>query len=239
VDYQSDVAWLRGLAKSGSFASTQPERVLARLLTMTDDPSRFGFLRLGGGYFGSVYSHKKTPDTVYKLCLATFGGYRKAYSGGFRKEASDGYAGWAQLCAEYQREHGKQDFLPHIKEIIHDSKRSVYVMDMLDEMPDEEGMGWAMFFNEFFETGDGRYNPEYDTYPNYDDHPSWDGLVAFRDWLADRQPSDEMGWDIHRFNIMMRGDIPVLTDPWAHVNPQCSQASALTRKLNNSLGITA
>jgi hypothetical protein len=239
VDYQSDVAWLRGLAKSGSFASTQPERVLARLLTMTDDPSRFGFLRLGGGYFGSVYSHKKTPGTVYKLCRATFGGYRKAYSGGFRKEASDGYAGWAQLCAEYQREHGKQDFLPHIKEIIHDSKRSVYVMDMLDEMPDEEGMGWAMFFNEFFETGDGRYNPEYDTYPNYDDHPSWDGLVAFRDWLADRQPSDEMGWDIHRFNIMMRGDIPVLTDPWAHVNPQCSQASALTRKLNNSLGITA
>jgi hypothetical protein len=239
VDYQSDVAWLRGLAKSGSFASTQPERVLARLLTMTADPSRFGFMRLGGGFFGSVYSHRKTPGTVYKLCLDTFGGYRKGYYGGFTKDASDGYAGWAQLCAEYQREHGKQDFLPHIKEIIHDAKCSVYVMDMLDEMPDEEGMGWAMFFNDFFDTGDGRYDPEYDTYPNYDDHPSWDGLVAFRDWLADRRPSDEMGWDIHRFNIMMRGDIPVLTDPWAQVNPHCPQASALTRKLNNSLGITA
>jgi hypothetical protein len=239
VDYQSDVAWLRGLAKSGSFASTQPERVLARLLTMTADPSRFGFMRLGGGFFGSVYSHRKTPGTVYKLCLDTFGGYRKGYYGGFTKDASDGYAGWAQLCAEYQREHGKQDFLPHIKEIIHDAECSVYVMDMLDEMPDEEGMGWAMFFNDFFDTGDGRYDPEYDTYPNYDDHPSWDGLVAFRDWLADRRPSDEMGWDIHRFNIMMRGDIPVLTDPWAQVNPHCPQASALTRKLNNSLGITA
>ena len=239
MDYQSDVAWLRGLAKSGSFASTQPERVLARLLTMTDDPSRFGFMRMGGGFFGSVYSHRKTPGTVYKLCLVTFGGYRKGYYGGFHKDASDGYAGWAQLCAEYQREHGKQDFLPNIKEIIHDTKCSVYVMDMLDEMLDEEeGRGWAMFFNEFFETGDVRYDPEYNTSPHYD-HPSWDGLVAFRDWLADRQPSDEMGWDIHRFNIMMRGDIPVLTDPWAHVNPQCSQASALTRKLNNSLGITA
>ena len=240
MDYQSDVAWLRGIAKSGSFASTQPERVLARLLTMTDDPQRFGFMYLGGGYFGSVYSHRKTPDTVYKLCLATFGGYRKGSSGGFTKDASDGYAGWAQLCAEYQREHGKQDFLPDIKEIIHDAKCSVYVMGVLDEMPDEdEGMGWAMFFNEFFETGDCRYDPGYKTYPHYDDHPSWYGLVNFRDWLADRQPSDEMGWDIHRNNIMMRGGTPVLTDPWAHVHPNCAKASALTRKFNNSLGITA
>lgn len=240
MDYQSDVAWLRGLAKSGSFASTQPERVLARLLTMTDDPSRFGFLRLGGGYFGSVYYHCKTPDTVYKLCLDTFGGYRKGDYGGFTKEASDGYAGWAQLCAEYQRERGKQDFLPDIKEIIHDAKGSVYVMGVLDEMPDEaEAMGWAMFFNELFDTGDERYDPEYHTYPYYDDHPSWDDLVDFRDWLAYRQPSGEVRWDIHQFNIMMRGDIPVLTDPWAHVYPNCTKASALTRKFNNSLGITA
>ena len=243
MDYQSDVAWLRGLAKSGSFASTQPERVLARLLIMANDPSRFGFRRIGGGYFGSVYSHKKTPATVYKLCLTTFGGYRKGHYGGFIKDVSDGYAGWAQLCAEYQREHGKQDFLPDIKEIIHDAKCSVYVMDMLDEIPDDhEGMGWVMFFNEFFETRD-EYDPDYDpddeTYPHYDDHPSWDGLVHFRDWLACRQPPDEMGWDIHSANIMMRGDIPVLTDPWGYVYPQCSQASALTRKLDNSLGITA
>ena len=237
MDYQSEVAWLRGLAKSGSFASTQPERVLARLLTMTDAPQRFGFLRLGGGYFGSVYSHRKTPDTVYKLCRATFGGYRMRYYGGFIKDASDGYAGWAQLCAEYQREHGNQDFLPHIKEIIHDSKCSVYVMDRLDEIQDEEeSIGWVMFFNEFFETGDPEYDPESS---HYDDHPSWDDLVNFRDWLADRRPSDEMGGDIHRFNIMMRGDTPVLTDPWAHVNPKCTKASALTRKFNNSLGIPA
>ena len=240
MDYQSDVAWLRGLAKSGSFASTQPERVLARLLIMTNAPSSFGFRRMGGGYFGSVYSHRKTPGTVYKRCLATFGGYRKGDYGGFTKEASDGYAGWAQLCAEYQREHGKQDFLPNIKEIIHDAERSVYVMDVLEEIPDEaEGIGWAMFFNEFFDTGDERYDPDDKTYPYYDDHPSWDCLVDFRDWLACRQPSDEMGWDIHSANIMMRGGIPVLTDPWAHVNPHCSQASALTRKLYNSLGITA
>lgn len=238
MDYQSDVAWLRGLAKSGSFASTQPERVLARLLTMTDYPSRFGFLRLGGGYFGNVYSHRKTPGTVYKLCLFTFGGYRTEYYGGFTKDASDGYAGWAQLCAEYQREHGKQDFLPNIKEIIHDAKCSVYVMDMLDEILDEaEGRGWAMFFNDFFDTGDEPYDPDDKTYPYYDDHPSWDGLVDFRDWLAYRQPSAEMGWDIHRANIMMRGGTPVLTDPWSHVHPNCSKASALTRKLNNSLGI--
>lgn len=239
MDYQSDVAWLRGLAKSGSFASTQPERVLARLLIMTADPSRFGFKYLGGGYFGSVYSHKKTPDTVYKLCPVTFGGYRKGHYGGFIKDASDGYAGWAQLCAEYQREHGKQDFLPDIKEIIHDDKCSVYVMDMLDEMPDEEeNMGWAMFFNEFFDTGDEPYDPDYITGHHYHHH-SWDGLVNFRDWLADRQPSYEMGWDIHIGNVMMRGGTPVLTDPWSHVNPHCSKASALTRKLNNSLGITA
>ena len=241
MTYQSDVAWLRGLAKSDSFASTQPERVLARLLTMTADPSRFGFLCLGGGYFGSVYSHPKTPDTVYKLCLDTFGGYRKGDYGGFRKEASDGYAGWAQLCAEYQREHGKQDFLPDIKEIIHDAKCSVYVMGVLDEMPEEDGedKGWAMFFNDFLDTGDYRYDPEYDHFHIYDEHPCHDALVDFRDWLQDRLPSSDLSWDIHRHNVMMREDIPVLTDPWAHVKPQCTQASALTRKFNNSLGITA
>lgn len=240
MDYQSDVAWLRGLAKSGSFASTQPERVLARLLTMTSNYERYGFSHLNGGYFGSVLTHHKTPGTVYKLCLATFGGYRTGDYNAFTKDASDGYAGWAQLCAEYQREHGKQDFLPDIKEIIHDAKCSVYVMDMLDEILDEhEGMGWAMFFNEFFETGDCRYDPDYKTYPHCGDHPSWDGLVDFRDWLAYRQPSDEMEWDIHRANIMMRRGVPVLTDPWAHVYPHSSQAAALTRKLNNSLGITA
>ena len=240
MTYQSDVAWLRGIAKSGSFASTQPERVLARLLTMTADPSRFGFLRLGGGCFGSVYSHRKTPDTVYKLCLATFGGYSEGVSRVFHKDTSDGYAGWAQLCAEYQREHGKQDFLPDIKEIIHEAKRSVYVMGTLTECEDKaSGKGWAMFFNKFFDTDDDRYTPECDEFHEYDDHPSWDGLVNFRDWLIDRQPSDEMGWDIHRFNIMMRGGIPVLTDPWAHVDPHCTQASALTRKFNNSIGITA
>lgn len=240
MDYRSDVAWLRGLAKSGSFASTQPERVLARLLTMTADPSRFGFMRLGGGFFGDVYSHKKTPDTVYKLCPVTFGGYRKGDYGGFHKDASDGYAGWAQLCAEYQRDHGKQDFLPHIKEIIHDTRCSVYVMDRLDKMPDEEeGMGWAMFFNEFFDTGDGRYEPEFEHFHIYDEHPCHAAMVDFRDWLQDRLPASDMCWDIHRHNVMMRGDIPVLTDPWAHVHPNCSKASALTRKLNNSLGITA
>lgn len=237
--YQSDVAWLRGLAKSGSFASTQPERVLARLLTMTDDPSRFGFLLLDEGYFGSVYSHKKTPDTVYKVCLATFGGYSEGHYGGFTKEASDGYAGWAQLCAEYQREHGKQDFLPDIKEIIHDAKCSVYVMGMLDECEDDaSGRGWAMFFNEFLETDDYRYDPEYDDFHNYDEHPCHAALVDFRDWLQYRLPSG-MSWDIHRHNVMMRGDIPVLTDPWAHVHPNCTKASALTRKFNNSLGIPA
>lgn len=240
MDYQSDVAWLRGLAKSGSFASTQPERVLARLLTMTDDPDRFGFKRLGGGYFGSVYSHKKTPGTVYKVCLATFGGYKVGYYGGFHKGASDGYAGWAQLCADYQKEHGKKDFLPDIKEIIHDAKCSVYVMGALEEVPtEEEGMGWAMFYNDFFGTDDQRYDPEYNTYPHYDDHPSWDGLVDFRDWLQDRSPSGDMGWDIHRFNIMMREGVAVLTDPWAHVNPHCSGATSLTRKLRNSQGISA
>ena len=244
MTYQSDVAWLRGLAKNGSFASTQPERVLARLLTMTADPSRFGFLRWGMGFFGSVYYHRKTPGTVYKLCLDTFGGYRKGDYDVFTKGASDGYAGWAQLCAEYQREHGKQDFLPHIKEIIHDARCSVYVMGMLDEMPnEEEGKGWAMFFNEFFDTGDYRYDPlnddpEYDD-PEYDEHPCHAALVDFRDWLQDRLPSSDMRWDIHRHNVMMRGDIPVLTDPWAHVYPNCTKAPALTRKLNNSLGITA
>ena len=240
MDYQSDVAWLRGLAKSGSFASTQPERVLARLLTMTAYPSRFGFLYLGGGYFSSVYSHKKTPDTVYKLCLATFGGYRKRYSGGFSKCSSDGYAGWAQLCAEYQREYGKQDFLPDIKEIIHDAKCSVYVMDTLTECADQaSGKGWAMFFNEFFDTDDERYDLELDHFHSYDEHPCHYALVDFRDWLQDRLPSSDLRWDIHLHNVMMRGDIPVLTDPWAHVHPNCAQASALTRKLNNSLGISA
>ena len=240
MDYQSDVAWLRGLAKSGSFASTQPERVLARLLTMTANPSRFGFMRLGGGYFSSVYAHNKTPDTVYKLCLDTFGGYSKGYSGGLRKESSDGYAGWAQLCAEYQREHGKQDFLPDIKEIIHDAKCSVYVMGVLDEVPnEEEGMGWATFFNEFLDTDDDRYSLEFDHFHSYDEHPCHYALVDFRDWLQDRLPSSDLRWDIHRDNVMMRGNIPVLTDPWAHVHPHCYKASSLTRKLNNSLGITA
>ena len=238
MDYQSDVAWLRGLAKNGSFASTQPERVLARLLTMTDDPSRFGFLRLGGGFFGSVYSHRKTPGTVYKLCLATFGGYSNGYYGGFTKEASDGYAGWAQLCADYQKEHGKKDFLPGIKEIIHDARCSVYVMDTLTECEDEaSGEGWAMFFNAFWDTQDCWYAPEY--VHSYDEHPCHNALVDFRDWLQDRLPSSGLRWDIHRHNVMMRGDIPVLTDPWAHVHPNCTQASALTRKFNNSLGITA
>lgn len=239
MTYQSDVAWLRGLAKSGSFASTQPERVLARLLTMTADPSRFGFRYLGGGYFGSVYSHCKTPDTVYKLCLATFGGYSEGLSGGFHKDSSDGYAGWAQLCAEYQREYGKQDFLPDIKEIIHDVKCSVYVMGMLDEMPDEEGKGWAMFFNFFFfDTPDDRYDSGFERFHLYDEHPCHDALVDFWDWLQYHLPRD-ISWDIHRHNVMMRGDTPVLTDPWAHVHPNCTKASALTRKFNNSLGITA
>lgn len=240
MEHISDVAWLRGIAKSGSFASTQPERVLARLLTMTKDCARYGFRLLSSGYFGSVLTHRKTPGVVYKLCLATFGGYRQVDMQHFEKGASDGYAGWAGLCAEYQQEFGPQPFLPSIKEIIHDAKCSVYVMDMLEEMQDAaEGRGWAMFFNKFFETGDQRYEPEYYTYPHYDDHPSWDGLVDFRDWLQDRLPSSDSLWDIHRHNVMMRGDIPVLTDPWAHVHPSCSQASALTRKFNNSVGITA
>ena len=240
MDHQSDVAWLRGLAKSGSFASTQPERVLARLLTMTDDPSRFGFRRLGGGYFGSVYSHKKTRGTVYKVCLATFGEYNVGYYGGFHKGASDGYAGWAQLCAEYQREHGKQAFLPDIKEIIHDAKCSVYVMDRLEEMPDgPTGKGWAMFYNDFFDTEDDRYDPELDNFQPYVDHPSWDGLADFRDWLQDRQLPSAMRWDIHRHNVMMRDGVPVLTDPWAHVKPHCPKATSLTRKLRNSQGISA
>lgn len=240
MDYQSDVAWLRGLAKSGSFASTQPERVLARLLTMTDDPYRFGFDRIGAGCFGSVYSHKKTPGTVYKVGHATFGGYKTGDHGGFHKGASDGYAGWAQLCADYQKEHGKQDFLPDIKEIIHDAKCSVYVMGALEEvLTAEEGMGWAMFFNDFFDTDDQRYDPGYDDFHQYDDHPSWDGLVDFRDWLQYRQPPSEVRWDIHQSNVMMRDGVPVLTDPWAHVKPQCSGATSLTRKLRNSLGITA
>ena len=240
MDYQSDVAWLRGLAKSGSFASTQPERVLARLLTMTSDWRRYGFRRLDGGYFSSVLTHRKTPGVVYKLCLTTFGGYSKCPYGVFHKDFSDGYAGWAQLCAEYQRGYGKQDFLPDIKEIIHDSKCSVYVMGVLDEMPDEEeGRGWAMFFNDFLATGDDRYDPEYSHFHSYAEHPCHDALVDFRDWLQDRLPPGALGWDIHRHNVMMRGDIPVLIDPWAHVHPNCTQASALTRKLNNSLGITA
>ena len=239
MTYRSDVAWLRGLAKNGSFASTQPERVLARLLTMTSDYGRYGFRHLDEGYFSSVLTHHKTPGVVYKLCLATFGGYRKGYSGGFTKDASDGYAGWAQLCAEYQREYGKQDFLPDIKEIIHDTKCSVYVMGVLDEIPEEEGKGWAMFFNDFFDTEDQRYDPKYRHFPSYDDHPHQDALLDFRDWLQDRLPASELRWDIHRHNVMMRGDTPVLTDPWAHVHPNCAQASALTRKFNNSLGITA
>ena len=238
MDYQSDLAWLRGLAKSGSFASTQPERVLARLLTMTSDYERYGFRRLNGGYYGSVYSHRKTPGTVYKLCLATFGGYRKGHSAPFAKNASDGYAAWAGLCAEYQQEHGLQEFLPNIKEIIHDARRSVYVMGTLTECEDEaRGMGWALFFDDFFDT-DEWYDPEVAHFDIYDELPCHDALVDFRDWLQDRLPSSNLRWDIHRHNVMMRGDIPVLTDPWAHMQPQCSQASALTRKLNNSLGIT-
>lgn len=244
MEHISDVAWLRGIAKSGSFASTQPERVLARLLTMTEDYKRYGFRFLSSGYFGSVLTHRKTPGVVYKLCLATFGGYRKRYHKGymqhFVKDASDGYAGWAGLCAEYQQEFGPQPFLPSIKEIIHDAKCSVYVMDTLTECPDKPtGKGWAMFFNDFFDTEDVRYDSEFEHFHLYDEHPCHDAMVDFRDWLQDRLPSSDMCWDIHRHNVMMRGDIPVLTDPWAHVHPNCSQASALTRKFNNSVGITA
>ena len=240
MDYQSDMAWLRGLAKSGSFASTQPERVLARLLTMTSDYERYGFRRLAGGYFGSVLTHRKTPGTVYKMCLATFGGYRKGYATPFVKDTSDGYAAWAGLCAEYQQEHGLQEFLPNIKEIIHDARCSVYVMGRLTECEDEaSAKGWAMFFMDFLDTEGYRYDPEDGPFHIYDEHPCHDALVDFRDWLQDRLPSSDIGWDIHRYNVMLRGGIPVLTDPWAHVHPNCTQAYALTRKFNNSLGITA
>ena len=235
----SDVAWLRGIAKNGSFASTQPERVLARLLTMTSDYERYGFCRLGGGYFGVVLEHDKTPGVVYKMCLNTFGGYRKGHGTSFYKVASDGYAAWAGLCAEYQREYGQQPFLPHISEVIHDARCSVYVMDVLTECEDDEtGMGWAAFFNDVFDTG--RYqHDEDDYYHQYDKHPCQRALMDFRDWLQDRLPSGDMSWDIHLNNVMMRGDIPVLTDPWAFVHPNCNQASALTRKFNNSVGIPA
>lgn len=239
MEYNSDTAWLRRVAKSGSFASTQPERVLARLLTMTKDPHRFGFERLGGGCFGSVYSHDKTPGTVYKVCLATFGGYREGDNSKFYKDASDGYAGWAALCAEYQQEYGQQEFLPNIKEIIHAPGVSIYVMDCLDECEEDEGKGWAMFFNGFFDTEDNRYDPDDDDFEEQHDHPHWDALCEFRAWLSDRLPSDDTRWDIHRHNVMMRGETPVLTDPWAHVHPNCPRATSLTRKLNNSLGITA
>ena len=63
--------------------------------------------------------------------------------------------------------------------------------------------------------------------------------MEFKGWLQDRLPSGGMSWDIHLHNVMMRGDIPVLTDPWAHVYPHCDRATSLTRKFNNSLGITA
>lgn len=238
MEHESDVAWLRGIAKSGSFASTQPERVLARLLTMTSDYRRYGFRRLGGGYFGNVLAHRKTPGVVYKLCLSTFGGYSQGYATPFAKEVSDGYAAWAGLCAEYQQKYGPQDFLPSIKEIIHAAPRSVYVMDVLTECEDEAtGKGWAMFFNDVFDTTDWQYDPEYCNY--YDEHPCQEDLLDFRDWVQDRLPSNGLDWDIHRHNVMMRGDTPVLTDPWAHVYPNCTRAPALTRKLNNSLGITA
>lgn len=233
MDYKSDLAWLRGLTKSGSFASTQPERVLARILTMTTHPTRFGFKKIGGGYYGRVYSHEKTPGTVYKVCRYTFGGYEVDDDGDFRKYASDGYAGWARLCADYQKEYGKQDFLPDIKEIIHDARCSVYVMGELEAAFANEGQGWADFFDEFFHGGSEEYAMDY----GY--HPSWDGLVAFRDWLEDRGPSEDIGWDIHRLNIMMRGDVPVLTDPWAGVDPYCPRATSLNRKFRNSQGIPA
>ena len=239
MEHMSEVAWLRGIAKSGSFASTQPERVLARILAMTSDYVRYGFRRLNGGYFGSVLTHHKTPGVVYKLCHSTFGGYRKGHGTPFTKDGSDGFSAWAGLCAEYQQEHGLQEFLPNIKEIIHDARRSVYVMGTLTECEDEaRGTGWAMFFNDFLDT-DAWYDPEVVHFNIYDEHPCHDALVDFRDWLQDRLPSSDLFWDIHRYNVMMRGGIPVLTDPWAHVHPQRYQADALTRKLNNSLGITA
>ena len=240
MEHMSDVAWLRGIAKNGSFASTQPERVLARLLTMTSDYERYGFRRLSGGYFSSVLTHCKTPGVVYKMCFVTFGGYGKGYYTPFVKHDSDGYAAWAGLCAEYQQEYGPQPFLPNIKEIIHAARCSVYVMDTLTECEDEAtSKGWAMFFNDFFDTDESLYDPEYDHLHPYNEHPCHDALVDFLDWLQDHLPSNGPRWDIHLGNVMMRGDVPVLTDPWAQVNPKCTRASALTRKLNNSLGITA
>ena len=244
--------WANALVKEASFTEEVPVTVLTNILMLTNDPYEHGFESLGSGCYGEVWAHDKTPNVVYKVAHSTHSSTNvlegSEYGGAkvptrFYRTAADGFAVWATLCNEYQHRHGDAPFLPKFYKVQHSRDRSVYAMELLD----------AFYFDEDEEEEDESFGalaaavafadvlgaePRYWRDPHEFNADDQDRLLHFADWLTARMPAKFDSWDIHTANVMLRGDCPVLTDPWRGISSEGTPVS-LTRRLSASLGVSA
>lgn len=242
--------WASAHVKDATLMEAVPVTVLTNILMLCDAPEESGFDLLGGGCYGNVYYHSLTPGVAYKVAKAThsrtmvFEGRTTAASVEptmFSRTSADGYAVWATLCIEYQAQYGDMDFLPKFYKVQHSTGRSVYAMEALDDYiyadREAEAVAAAVAFAEAFADvlGAGlRYWGD----PYEFDVAQASELQRFAAWLKARLPSDFESWDLHTGNVMLRGDCPVLTDPWSGVSPSGLPVS-ITRRLAASLGVSA
>lgn len=242
--------WANALVKEASFTEEVPVTVLTNILMLTNDPYEHGFESLGRGWYGAVWAHDKTPNVVYKVAHETHSStlVREGYKLGdtkvptrFYRTAADGFAVWATLCIEYQHRHGAADFLPKFFKVQHSRERSVYAMELLaafssdedEEDESAEAQAAAVSFADVLGAG-----PSYWCAPHEFNADDRHRLLHFADWLKARLPAKFDSWDIHSGNVMLRGECPVLTDPWRGISSEGNPVS-LTRRLSASLGVSA
>lgn len=238
--------WASAHVKDATLLEAVPVTVLTNILMLCDDPEESGFGLLGGGCYGNVYYHSLTPGVAYKVAKAThsrtmvFEGRTTAASVEptmFSRTSADGYAVWATLCIEYQAQYGDMDFLPKFYKVQHSTGRSVYAMealgDYLEDDREDEAVAAAVAFADALGA-----TPRFWDDPYEFDVAQEIELRRFAKWLKARLPSDFSSWDIHTGNVMLRGNCPVLTDPWRGVSPSGLPVS-ITRRLAASLGVSA
>ena len=241
--------WANALVKEASFTEEVPVTVLTNIMMLTNDPYEHGFESIGRGCYGEVWAHDKTPNVVYKVAYSTHSDTNvlEGYKLGdtkvptrFYRTAADGFAVWATLCVEYQHRHGDAPFLPKFYKVQHSRDRSVYAMELLDafyiddEEEDEsfEAQAAAVAFADVL-GAEPRYWCDHYEFNADDQHR----LLHFADWLKARLPDKFDSWDVHSGNVMLRGECPVLTDPWRGISSE-GQPVSLARRLSASLGVS-
>lgn len=245
--------WASTKVKDYTLSQAVPVTVLTNLLMLSKDPEDGGFYHVGEGYYGTVYRHDLTPGVVYKVAPNTYShtvvnhGYKRVRCGtvptNFNRSVADGFAVWATICMDYQAEFGNMPFLPKFYKVQHSRAQSVYAMEALTafelDYEDDEDAGStearraAVAFAEYLDV-----DPKFwDDAWIFDDDVI-DDLNHFCLWLRRQLPDNFESWDLHSGNVMLRGDCPVLTDPWAGIPPTQPPVS-LARRLSASLGVPA